>query len=371
MQISVRIFHNMFFKLCDIMRNIVDDVHIHFFWRFAQQFCEGQPNQKSHTGPIYPSIICSCSHSCQIVFSHIGLNSSASQLTIIQFHLFIISKFLHCNQSVGCNLMSQATTSTVDHNNDLANRFDSHHLSSHRIKYLIHYLNFGIMVSGPQCSQLRQSPFLGAQTHFGDICLKHSSIFFTVLFIFGPSISCNPQKDVLHQKRVKIGQRYPDSPSRNDQSIPSSKASSNCFIDREILPLVPTPTGIWSNKLWANSSLMGRISFSIKFVRINRTPQLISNPTPPGETIASGSDTSKAATFPIANPYPAWTSGSAILLPTMPGREATLAICFTAGIKPPLVSESTFCLSSSKTSSLKQGFTKKTPTNLDGKNTEA
>ena len=42
------------------------------------------------------------------------------------------------------------------------------------------------------------------------------------------------------------------------------------------------------------------------------TPQLMSKPTPPGDTTASGSPMSKAATFPIAKPYPECMSGSAI-----------------------------------------------------------
>lgn len=45
-------------------------------------------------------------------------------------------------------------------------------------------------------------------------------------------------------------------------------------------------------------TLTGWTSFSNKFVRSNRTPQLISKPTPPGETIDSGSSISNAAIFP-------------------------------------------------------------------------
>ena len=82
-------------------------------------------------------------------------------------------------------------------------------------------------------------------------------------------------------------------------------------------------------------------------------------PTPPGDTTASGFPISNAATFPMAKPYPAWTSGSAIdlqgcssifpkcfkspsihtNLPTIPGNAATFAICFIAGRKPPTAPE--------------------------------
>ena len=38
---------------------------------------------------------------------------------------------------------------------------------------------------------------------------------------------------------------------------------------------------------------------------------------------------SKAAMLPIAKPYPEWMSGRPTERPTIPGRAATLAICFT------------------------------------------
>ena len=44
---------------------------------------------------------------------------------------------------------------------------------------------------------------------------------------------------------------------------------------------------------------------------------------------------SKAAMFPMAKPYPEWTSGSPTLRPTIPGSAATFAICLTPGRKPP------------------------------------
>ena len=50
-----------------------------------------------------------------------------------------------------------------------------------------------------------------------------------------------------------------------------------------MIPLDPTPTGMWSNRLWVNCSLTGWTSFSSRLVRRSRTPQLISNPTPPAQ----------------------------------------------------------------------------------------
>lgn len=72
---------------------------------------------------------------------------------------------------------------------------------------------------------------------------------------------------------------------------------SHCAV-MGIMPLEPTPTGMWSKRHWASCSFMGWISFSWRFVRSRRTPQLISNPTPPGETTALGLLISKAARLP-------------------------------------------------------------------------
>ena len=118
--------------------------------------------------------------------------------------------------------------------------------------------------------------------------------------------------------------------------MPISSAISRSSLPVGMMPWDPTPTGMWSKSACASCSFTGSTSLSVRLVRMSRTPQLMSKPTPPGDTTASGSLMSKAATFPIANPYPECTSGSAIDLPTIPGSDATLAICFTAGRKPPL-----------------------------------
>ena len=51
-----------------------------------------------------------------------------------------------------------------------------------------------------------------------------------------------------------------------------------------------------------SSSMTGSTSSRKRLVRSRRTPQLMSKPTPPGETMAFGSFMSKAATLPIEKP---------------------------------------------------------------------
>eukprot|EP01139_Manchomonas_bermudensis_P012299 Amastigsp_a346298_17.p3 type:complete len:157 gc:universal Amastigsp_a346298_17:484-954(+) len=140
----------------------------------------------------------------------------------------------------------------------------------------------------------------------------------------------------------------------------SMTSRSSCSVIG-MTPFEPTPTGMWSKRDWVISSCIGRTSSIRRFVRKSRTPQLMSKPTPPGDTTASGSSISKAATPPIGNPYPECTSGIAMAHPTMPGSCETLAICFMAGRKPPTPLASLYCATSSNMRCLSSSLTKNLP----------
>jgi serine acetyltransferase len=70
----------------------------------------------------------------------------------------------------------------------------------------------------------------------------------------------------------------------------------------------------------------GMTSSRSRLAASRRTPQEISNPTPPGDTTPPAAG-SVAATPPIGNPYPRCRSGIAYDAVTMPGRAATWATC--------------------------------------------
>ena len=80
----------------------------------------------------------------------------------------------------------------------------------------------------------------------------------------------------------------------------------------------PTPDGMRRYKASVKSLSFSRMSGSVKLVAISRQPQLMSYPTPPGDTTPVSR--SKAATPPMGKPYPQWTSGMASEKLTMPGR---------------------------------------------------
>ena len=76
-------------------------------------------------------------------------------------------------------------------------------------------------------------------------------------------------------------------------------------------PPRPTPLGTCSKRASTSRASLGSTSAQVRGVRRSRTPQLMSNPTPPGEITPSWSG-SVAATPPMGKPYPQWTSGMAM-----------------------------------------------------------
>ena len=93
-------------------------------------------------------------------------------------------------------------------------------------------------------------------------------------------------------------------------------------------PFPEPPDGILPFRRPANRSRFG-MSSTLHSRATIRTPQLMSNPTPPGEIEPPCSPqlTSVARTPPIGNPYPKCQSAIAQASPTTPGIDAILTSC--------------------------------------------
>ena len=115
------------------------------------------------------------------------------------------------------------------------------------------------------------------------------------------------------------------SPNSTAAFAPSERIDSNPDSDKSTPPLAEGPAGILPLSL-RPSFFISRRSFCCKSKAHNRTPQLMSNPTPPGEMTPPLS-MSVATTPPMGNPYPKWKSAIAHALPTTPGNDAVLANC--------------------------------------------
>ena len=106
------------------------------------------------------------------------------------------------------------------------------------------------------------------------------------------------------------------------------RISSSSLYPILVRPLEPSPEGTFLYSSSTSASLLSPRSSRVRSVLMRRTPQFMSKPMPPGEMDPESAST--AATPPMGKPYPQWMSGIAMELPTIPGRQATLAACWGA-----------------------------------------
>ena len=114
-------------------------------------------------------------------------------------------------------------------------------------------------------------------------------------------------------------------PFSTAHSDPLARISSSSGYPMRVSPLDPSPDGTFLYNSSTSASFLSPMSSRVRSVLMRRTPQLMSKPIPPGEMDPESAST--AATPPMGNPYPQWMSGMAMELPTIPGRQATLAAC--------------------------------------------
>ena len=112
------------------------------------------------------------------------------------------------------------------------------------------------------------------------------------------------------------------SPRSTAAEAPPARMESNSASPRATPPFLLAPAGIFLES--SSARCLGSISEILRSVEHNRTPQLMSNPTPPGEIEppCSPQSTSVATTPPIGKPYPKCQSAIAHASPTIPGRLA-------------------------------------------------
>mmetsp|Transcript_6424 Transcript_6424/g.10156 ORF Transcript_6424/g.10156 Transcript_6424/m.10156 type:complete len:262 (+) Transcript_6424:326-1111(+) len=182
--------HVVLLNLCNIVRHIVDHMHVQVVRRRAfKNLLKRLTRQECHTRTVHPGKIRRCRHGCQIVLAFLTRNECTRQLSIVDVNLVALHGCLHLHQRIGRHLMAQAARATVDHDTNLILGKDAHLLGRKLIVDLVDSLNFNVVVACAQCTHLWQSAFLGTWTHFGGVCAQHPSVLLAVLFIFGPRIS--------------------------------------------------------------------------------------------------------------------------------------------------------------------------------------
>lgn len=77
------VIHDMLFDLGNIVRHIINDMHIKIVWRFIEHFAESLTRQESENRTVHPGEISSSSHTPKITLTLRRMNWSTSQLSTV------------------------------------------------------------------------------------------------------------------------------------------------------------------------------------------------------------------------------------------------------------------------------------------------
>ena len=95
--------------LCDVVRNIVDHVHVKVVWGALECLCECLPHKKRHHGPVDPCVICSSGHASEVVLPLLGIDSRTRQLPVVDLDAVAAHGGIHGREGVGRDLVPQTS----------------------------------------------------------------------------------------------------------------------------------------------------------------------------------------------------------------------------------------------------------------------
>lgn len=109
----------------DIMRHVVDQMHVQVVGCRVEYLGERLSRQKRHAASIDPRVIGRRAHALQVVLALGRVDARTRQLTIVRFDVVAFHRFLHGDQAVCCHLMAQTTAPAVNHDAYLTFKVDS------------------------------------------------------------------------------------------------------------------------------------------------------------------------------------------------------------------------------------------------------
>ena len=191
--------HHMLFGLRDVVRHVVDHMHVEIVRRHVENAAEGLSRQERQHRPIHPREVGRRRHAAQVILSLRRVNGRARELSenqskhttppVVDDDAVLLHHALHVHQRVGSHLMSQAATARVDHDEDLSTAIDAHLLRTRCVEDLVDYLDLRVVVACAESSHLREAALLRASGDFGGVCVEHATVFLAVLLVFAPGVA--------------------------------------------------------------------------------------------------------------------------------------------------------------------------------------
>mmetsp|Transcript_60629 Transcript_60629/g.170854 ORF Transcript_60629/g.170854 Transcript_60629/m.170854 type:complete len:214 (+) Transcript_60629:358-999(+) len=154
-------------NLRDVVRHVVDEVHVQILGRLVEDLGEGLPRQERHRGAVHPGVVRRGGHRLQVVLALRGGDAGAGQLPVVRADVVPGHGALHLHQGVRGDLVPQAAAPGVDHDAHLALLVDAHLPRDELVVDLVDYLYLCVVVPGAEGAHLRQPPLLGAGGNLG------------------------------------------------------------------------------------------------------------------------------------------------------------------------------------------------------------
>mmetsp|Transcript_41766 Transcript_41766/g.100237 ORF Transcript_41766/g.100237 Transcript_41766/m.100237 type:complete len:213 (+) Transcript_41766:373-1011(+) len=87
--------HQVLLHLCNVVRHVVDQVHVQVLRRLVKDLGECLPGQEGHGGSIDPRVVGRGSHTSQVILPLSRLNSCTGQLPVVCLNFVAIHCSLH------------------------------------------------------------------------------------------------------------------------------------------------------------------------------------------------------------------------------------------------------------------------------------
>lgn len=96
------IIHPVLFYLSNVVRYVIDDVHIQVVWTHLELFSEGLSTEERHGTSVDPSKVGGGGHGFEIILPLLRVDTSTRQLPVVCFDVVSLHCLLHSHQCI-CN----------------------------------------------------------------------------------------------------------------------------------------------------------------------------------------------------------------------------------------------------------------------------
>eukprot|EP00160_Parvularia_atlantis_P021756 Unigene9553_Nuclearia_a/m.29188 Unigene9553_Nuclearia_a/g.29188 ORF Unigene9553_Nuclearia_a/g.29188 Unigene9553_Nuclearia_a/m.29188 type:complete len:385 (+) Unigene9553_Nuclearia_a:524-1678(+) len=135
----------MLLDLGDVVRDVVDHVHVQVVRRALECLSKRLPRQERHARSVDPGKVGRRGHRLEVVLAGLGVDARAGELAVVDDNVVARHGLLHLDQGVRRHLVAQPAAAAVDHHAYLAQPVDAHLVGRTPVVDLVHHLNLAVV----------------------------------------------------------------------------------------------------------------------------------------------------------------------------------------------------------------------------------